>query len=87
MRNFDKLVNKLKSNEAFIITSSHNLLYYTGFSGGEGLAVIGKNILYLFTDSRYIEAATYEAKEFTVINCSNTIIILHLNIDIFPFTN
>ncbi|MBP3235276.1 MAG: aminopeptidase P family protein [Eubacterium sp.] len=52
----------LKSNvNALLITDPYNLRYYTGFRGGEGMALItDKNSRVLITDSRYTEAAEKE---------------------------
>ena len=49
--------------EAILITDPYSLRYYTGFSGGEGVALYagGEGILYV--DSRYTEAAGIEAEE------------------------
>jgi len=65
---YKKLFEYLKENDVFLITSPHNLMYFTGFTGGEGIAVIGKNLKVLITDSRYAEAAEKESKDFQVIN-------------------
>ncbi len=53
--------------DALLVASPHNLRYFTGFCGGEGVALIGENTKFLFVDSRYTEAAKNEAKDFTVI--------------------
>ena len=39
---YRKLLKILEDKDAFLITSPHELRYFTGFSGGEGMAVIGK---------------------------------------------
>ncbi len=67
MKKLDSLLTK---NQGVLITSPHNLRYFTGFQGGEGVALIGKEKRYLFVDSRYTEAAQNEAKDFTVIEFS-----------------
>lgn len=53
--------------EAYLITSPQSLRYYTGFCGGEGIAVCGKGFKVLITDSRYTEAAANEAKGFEIV--------------------
>lgn len=52
--------------EGVIITSPHNLRYFTGFSGGEGAAVIKKNARELFVDGRYTIQARNQAVRFNV---------------------
>lgn len=64
---YKKLYNYLKESGAFLITSPHSLRYFTNFSGGEGIAVIGMNFNVLITDSRYTEAAEKEAEDFKII--------------------
>ncbi len=56
-----------KKTDAVLLTSPHSLRYFTGFTGGEGIALIGKKERFLFVDSRYTEAAENEAKNFAVI--------------------
>ena len=63
---YKKLNEILKDCDAVIISSPHNLRYFSGFSGGEGLLLITKNERFLFTDSRYIESAENEASDFSV---------------------
>ncbi|MBO5364144.1 MAG: aminopeptidase P family protein [Clostridia bacterium] len=62
-----KLKDLLGKMDGVFLTSPHSLRYFTGFSGGEGVALIGKTEKFLFVDSRYTEAAKNEAKNFTVI--------------------
>lgn len=64
---YRKLFDFLEEKDVFLITSPHSLRYFTGFSGGEGIAVIGRNVQALITDSRYTEAAADEAKVFNII--------------------
>lgn len=61
-----KLNELFKKCDAVLLTSPHNMRYFSGFAGGEGAAVITKNKAYLLTDSRYIEQAESEAKGFEV---------------------
>lgn len=65
-----KLDDILTKVDAVLITSPYNLRYFTGFSGGEGTAVIGLGFRRLFVDSRYIAAAKQEAKDFEVAEFS-----------------
>ena len=53
--------------DAVLLTSPHNLRYFTGFQGGEGVALVGKDSRFLFVDSRYTEAAKQETQGFTVV--------------------
>ena len=64
---YRKLTSSIKDVDAIMITSPHNLRYFTKFSGGEGVALITKNQQFLFVDSRYTYAASKEADEFQVI--------------------
>lgn len=72
--------NKLMKNanvDALLITDPYSLRYYTGFRGGEGVALITyKYSLVLITDSRYTEAAEKECyKGFKVRQFDNNISI------------
>ncbi len=57
----------LEKADAILLTSPHSLHYHTGFSGGEGIALVSKTENFLFVDSRYTEAAQKEAKDFVVV--------------------
>ena len=57
----------MEKTEALLLTSPYSLRYHTGFSGGEGVALMSKRGNYLFVDSRYTEAAEKETENFTVI--------------------
>lgn len=52
--------------DAALISSPHNLRYFSGFAGGEGYALIGDGFGYLFVDSRYTEEAKSESPDFNV---------------------
>ena len=54
---------------AILITDPYSLRYYTGFRGGEGVAVVTGNRSVLMVDSRYTEAAEKES-DFEVIEFS-----------------
>ena len=58
-----KEIMKAGSLDGILITDPFSLRYYTGFRGGEGIALsaAGEHILYV--DSRYTEAASQEVKE------------------------
>lgn len=61
-----KLNDILSGLDAVLITSAHNLRFFTGFAGGEGVGVIGDGYRCLFVDSRYTVEAEEEAAEFEV---------------------
>ncbi len=63
----EKLEGLLQWAEGILLTSPQQLRYFTGFRGGEGIALVGRDARFLFVDSRYTEAARKEASAFTVI--------------------
>lgn len=65
-----KLYDILKNTDVVMLTSPHNMRYFSGFSGGEGVCIIGNGFRYLFVDSRYTIAAKQEAVDFEVIEFS-----------------
>ncbi len=67
---YKKLCDILKEVDSVLITSPYNLRYFTGFRGGEGVALIGNDFRFLFVDSRYAEAASAEAADYEVIEFS-----------------
>ncbi len=61
------MIEKLKAfltedMQGILITDAYSLRYYTGFSGGEGVALCTKQEGILYVDSRYTEAAGNETK-------------------------
>lgn len=64
--NADKLCKLLTEADGVLITSPQNLRYFTGFRGGEGVALITADKRYLFVDSRYTVAAKNEAVGYEV---------------------
>lgn len=68
---------KNKFNELFgscdgvLITSPHNMRYFSGFTGGEGAVVMTKTVSVLFTDSRYTEQAEAEVQGFEVVETND----------------
>lgn len=68
-RIFD-LRSKLEEQDldAFIITSSENRYYLSGFSGTAGILLITKDQSFLFTDFRYVEQAKLQAGDFQIVN-------------------
>lgn len=67
---YSKLYDLLKESDAIMLTSPHNLRYFTGFKGGEGIAIIGSAFRILLVDSRYTVAAKTEAVDFSVLEFS-----------------
>ncbi len=61
------LLAQVKTSVVYI-TSPENLLYYSGFTGGEGTLVLTKETFLLFTDSRYLIQAAEEAPDFSIID-------------------
>ncbi len=68
---YTKLDELLKTCDAVLLTSPHNMRYFSGFSGGEGAVLITSNEKLVYTDSRYTEAAQLEAKAFRVVETNN----------------
>ncbi len=68
---FRTLDNMLKNRDAVILTSPHNMRYFSGFSGGEGAVVVSKNARVVYTDSRYVEQAEDEAPDFSVVETND----------------
>lgn len=67
-RKFDLIFRKC---DAVLITSPHNMRYFSGFTGGEGAVVMTKKHSVLFTDSRYTEQAENETVGFEVIETND----------------
>lgn len=64
----EKLNSIFETADAVLLTSAHNLRYFTGFTGGEGFALVCKDgAAVLVTDSRYTEMAQREAGAFQVV--------------------
>lgn len=63
----EKLEKIFKNADGVLLSSAHNLRYFTGFDGGEGFALVTKGGRYLFVDSRYTAAAEEQAKDFEVV--------------------
>ena len=63
MTNLQKLQNKLRESglDAMLLTDPKNRFYVTGFHSSAGAVVVTQNDAWLFTDSRYIEAAEHTA--------------------------
>ena len=68
-----KLSDFVSEGGGVLLTSPHNMRYFSGFSGGEGAVLMAENGNALFTDSRYVEQAENETKNFEIINDGNWI--------------
>lgn len=68
---YTKLDQLLEKTDGIILTSPHNMRYFSGFSGGEGAALISRRERIVFTDSRYTESAQSEAENFSVIETNS----------------
>ncbi|MBR5614575.1 MAG: aminopeptidase P family protein [Clostridia bacterium] len=68
---YTKLNAVLETVDAILVTSPHNMRYFSGFSGGEGAVWISKDKRIVYTDSRYTESAQSEASDFQIIETNN----------------
>ena len=68
MINLERIYQLLEEREldAIVIKDGKCLRYFSDYTGGEGILIIGYDYRILYTDSRYIESASYEAKCFKV---------------------
>ena len=68
MNNLEKMRSVLECGaaDALLLTSQVSRLYAAGYDVHEGIAVIGKETCYYFTDGRYIEVAQENLPDFTV---------------------
>ena len=64
----DRLRQELiqKNIDAMLITSRHNIEYYSGFTGTESYIFISKDKQFVFTDSRYTQQAKQQTSFFTL---------------------
>ncbi len=69
MHRVEKLREKMKTDfiDGFLVTSSYNLRYLTGFTGTAGLAVITMNKAYFVTDFRYTEQALKQCAGYEIL--------------------
>lgn len=61
-----ELDNIFKKVDALMITSPHSIRYFSGFTGGEGVFILGRNFNCLFVDGRYTIAAKKETSGINV---------------------
>ncbi|MGL4521191.1 MAG: M24 family metallopeptidase [Bacilli bacterium] len=64
-----KLQNYMKTQQldAFLITSTTNRRYMTGFTGTSGYALVTKESAYFITDFRYIDQATTQTDGYEIV--------------------
>ena len=63
MSRADRVADALEV-DALLITDLVNLRYVTGFTGSNGMAVVGRDIRRFITDFRYVEQAAAEVEGF-----------------------
>ena len=63
MSRADRLAEALEV-DALLITDLFNLRYVTGFTGSNGMAVVGRDIRRFITDFRYVEQAAAQVEGF-----------------------
>lgn len=68
---YTKLNKLLLKYDGILITSPHNIRYFSGFSGGEGAVFVSSTQRRVFTDSRYTEQAEAEAEDFEIVETNN----------------
>ncbi|NMB24000.1 MAG: aminopeptidase P family protein [Firmicutes bacterium] len=64
-----KLRHRLKEKglDCLVVTSAENRRYLSGFTGSAGTLVITSTAALLLTDFRYVEQATHQSPEFTIL--------------------
>ncbi len=68
---YTKLNDLLQKCDGVLLTSPHNMRYFSGFSGGEGAVWCSADSRIVFTDSRYVEQAACEAEGFDIREANN----------------
>ncbi len=63
MRRADRVAERLEV-DALLITDLVNLRYVTGFTGSNGMAIVGRDIRRFLTDFRYVEQAAQQVEDF-----------------------
>jgi Xaa-Pro aminopeptidase len=53
-----------KQLDALVVTNLWNVRYLTGYTGTNGIAVVGPDLRVFFTDFRYVEQAAEQVKDF-----------------------
>lgn len=75
MNKLNQLIQSLdeESLDALLITNPINRRYITDFTGTAGIAIVSKKGAVFVTDFRYIEQATEQAKDFTIVEHTKAI--------------
>src|SRR3954453_16806866 len=60
--------------DALVITNMANLRWATGFTGTNGLAVVGPAVRLFFTDFRYLEQAEQQVPEFERVRAGQSVL-------------
>lgn len=68
---YTRLDELLRIYDGILLSSPHNMRYFSGFSGGEGAVWISRTKRVIMTDSRYTEQAQTEAKCFEVLETND----------------
>jgi Xaa-Pro aminopeptidase len=66
MSRADRVADRLaeKGVDLLLVTHGPNLRYLTGFTGSNGMAVVGKDVRRFITDFRYVEQSAIEVLDF-----------------------
>jgi Xaa-Pro aminopeptidase len=66
MSRADRVARRLQENgvDLLLVTHGPNLRYLTGFTGSNGMAVVGADVRRFVTDFRYVEQAAVEVPDF-----------------------
>jgi Xaa-Pro aminopeptidase len=60
----DGLVDALEDVDLLLVTNLVNVRYLTGFTGSNGMAVVGRDVRRFITDFRYVEQAAEQVQGF-----------------------
>ncbi len=66
MSRADRVAERLEEREVdlLLVTDLVNLRYLTGFTGSNGMAVVGRDVRRFITDFRYVEQAAQQVPDF-----------------------
>jgi Xaa-Pro aminopeptidase len=62
----DRVAERLEERglDLLLVTNLVNLRYLTGFTGSNGMAIVGRDVRRFITDFRYVEQAAEEVPDF-----------------------
>jgi Xaa-Pro aminopeptidase len=60
----DRVAERLDGVDALLVTDLINLRYLTGFTGSNGMAIVGRDVRRFLTDFRYVEQARNQVEGF-----------------------